>query len=213
MDRVPENTMTVQEAMRSVGKWVACKPGDRPAILLNVTGASCLVRMCDRDGIYSTTGVESLVRREDWDGRAEPWWLRKARGSRRPDRELAPALHPEAQLESVVLDALTFASYKTQRDRGETPDRLRRIFEDVDDLEAHYQERVGLDRDLDERIAADASASEKCVLCDGDGFALGGGSCSRCGGSGRARYHDDRTFAEMVDSGAGFENLRLERDR
>lgn len=51
---------------------------------------------------------------------------------------------------------------------------------------------------------------DECPSCDGDGFNPAGGNCPRCNGGGRT---DDRSYEDMVDSGAGFENCRLERDR
>jgi len=152
-------TMTVQEAIRAVGKWVAVLPGARPAIIIKATGTSVLVRLCDPKGAYITTGPSGLVRRTDWDGNPDPWWLRQARNSSRPARDLLPLLFPgEHAIAADVVDELTYRSYRQQR-RLRPEDDYRRwgaIFDNVDALEARLREEQSLAHDLDDRVRQDA---------------------------------------------------------
>lgn len=159
--------MTAQEAARSVGKWAAKHPGEHAVIVIKAAGTAVLCRDAGDRGTragsshYGWYALESLTRREDWDGRRLPNWLQDAidkyRGNCRVSNDLRNAVmahvSPEytefALTPADVLDALIYRSYVAQRRLSPEvePARWARIFDDVEAMEARYQEDLALDDD------------------------------------------------------------------
>lgn len=148
-----EQRLTLGEAFRAVGKWVAVLPAYEPAIILKVTGISVLIRYAGNRGQrgqsshHATVGVEWLIRRADWDDRPKPNWWQQAEASPRPPLELHDLLRPEYSAAALtpddVLDELLYASYRQQRvlAPGIEPARWRGIFgDDVEAFEARFQD-------------------------------------------------------------------------
>jgi hypothetical protein len=159
VDESTRKRMTVQQALQSVGGWVAVMPWAAPAILMKAYGVGVTVRFTgaplmaglsrSRPTHYQTINVDSCVRRPDWDARPKPkWWT--------PKVEAEVASHTET--DPGVIDKLTYRSYRQQRllypEKAYT--RWAAIFDNVEALEAQFREEQELAQELDDRVRQDA---------------------------------------------------------
>jgi len=154
-----EGRLTVQRALQSIGAWVRVVPGERRAIVIKVTGTGVLVRLAGdtgRRGVdshYLTCGLVGLRLLEGYQG-PDPNWLRRAietqcKGT--PDLAGVVAVR-NGQPQEPVSPEFVFAAYARER---ALDNPVADLFDDVEALEARYQEQLQLDAELHARVLRD----------------------------------------------------------